>query len=176
MNTNTEAEAQVEEISGVSCIYKQDFFKNMNAQTGIDLENIVYYKGDTHYFIMTAKKQSLLRKGVLKQVSWNSFYHRLYTLNVSFAVEDFPDATKLLSSENVAKDALLSYATEAARFSTDNKLPISEFALNHRNEPDAALFDFTAMYQAEHASKVIERNTYKLLAMLVGDSLFEVHR
>lgn len=36
--------------------------------TGIDLENIVYYKDDTHYFVMTAKKQCLLRLGVLRQV------------------------------------------------------------------------------------------------------------
>lgn len=35
---------------------------------GIDLENIVYYKDDTHYFVMTAKKQCLLRLGVLLQV------------------------------------------------------------------------------------------------------------
>ena len=42
---------------------------------GIDLENIVYYKDDTHYFVMTAKKQSLLEKGVILQVdihmTWN---------------------------------------------------------------------------------------------------------
>lgn len=36
---------------------------------GIDLENIVYYKDDTHYFVMTAKKQSLLDKGVILHVS-----------------------------------------------------------------------------------------------------------
>lgn len=35
---------------------------------GIDLENIVYYKDDTHYFVMTAKKQCLLQLGVLRQV------------------------------------------------------------------------------------------------------------
>lgn len=35
---------------------------------GIDLENIVYYKDDTHYFVMTAKKKSLLKKGVIKKV------------------------------------------------------------------------------------------------------------
>lgn len=35
---------------------------------GIDLENIVYYKDETHYFVMTAKKKSLLKKGVIKQV------------------------------------------------------------------------------------------------------------
>lgn len=36
------------------------------------MENIVYYKDDTHYFVMTAKKESLLKKGVLKAVS---LYH-----------------------------------------------------------------------------------------------------
>jgi len=36
---------------------------------GIDLENIVYYKDNTHYFVMTAKKQSLLEKGVIRNVS-----------------------------------------------------------------------------------------------------------
>ena len=35
---------------------------------GVDLENIVYYKDDTHYFVMTAKKQSLLEKGVILHV------------------------------------------------------------------------------------------------------------
>lgn len=37
--------------------------------SGIDLENIVYYKDNTHYFVMTAKKQSLLDKGVILNVS-----------------------------------------------------------------------------------------------------------
>lgn len=39
------------------------------AFLGIDLENIVYYKDNTHYFVMTAKKQSLLDKGVIINVS-----------------------------------------------------------------------------------------------------------
>jgi len=41
---------------------------------GIDLENIVYYKDDTHYFVMTAKKQSLLEKGVIRHVGINFSY------------------------------------------------------------------------------------------------------
>lgn len=61
-------EASVEEISGVAFIFNQKFFKDLTEQTGIDLENIVYYKDDTHYFVMTAKKISLLDKGVLIQV------------------------------------------------------------------------------------------------------------
>ena len=68
INRNTTAEASVEEISGVAYIFNQKFFKDLNAETGIDLENIVYYKDETHYFVMTAKKYSLLNKGVLRQV------------------------------------------------------------------------------------------------------------
>ena len=69
INRNTTAEASVEEISGVAFIFNQKFFKDLNAKTGIDLENIVYYKDETHYFVMTAKKKSLLDKGVLITVS-----------------------------------------------------------------------------------------------------------
>ena len=36
--------------------------------TGIELENLVYYRDETHYFVMTAKKPSLLAKRVLKKV------------------------------------------------------------------------------------------------------------
>ena len=69
VNHRTKEEAAVQEISGVAFIFNQKFFKDLYDDTGIDLENIVYYKDDTHYFIMTAKKDSLLKKGVLKKVN-----------------------------------------------------------------------------------------------------------
>lgn len=69
INRNTQLEARVEEISGVAYIFNQKFFKDLNQQTGIDLENIVYYKDETHYFVMTAKKHSLLNKQVLRKVN-----------------------------------------------------------------------------------------------------------
>ena len=59
----TEAEGQIEEISGVAFIFNQKFFNDLFEAKGIDLENIVYYKDETHYFVMTAKKQSLIDKG-----------------------------------------------------------------------------------------------------------------
>ena len=67
-NNRTTAEAVVEEISGVAFVYKQDFFNNLYEELGIALENIVYYKDETHYFVMTTKKHSLLDRGVLKKV------------------------------------------------------------------------------------------------------------
>ena len=55
----------MDEISGVAFIFNQKFFNDLNEELGIGLENIVYYKDETHYFVMTAKKDSLVRKGVL---------------------------------------------------------------------------------------------------------------
>ena len=68
-NKRTTAEAVVEEISGVAFVYKQDFFNNLYEELGIALENIVYYKDETHYFVMTTKKHSLLDRKVLKKES-----------------------------------------------------------------------------------------------------------
>ncbi len=70
VNKNSQQEAAMEEISGVAFIYNQQFFQELKDKTGIDLENIVYYKDDTHYFVMTAKKKSLLEKGVIMTVSF----------------------------------------------------------------------------------------------------------
>ena len=74
-NRRTTAEAVVEEISGVAFVYKQDFFNNLYEELGIALENIVYYKDETHYFVMTTKKHSLLDRGVLLKVPSNYLSH-----------------------------------------------------------------------------------------------------
>ncbi|XP_058501711.1 protein-methionine sulfoxide oxidase mical3a isoform X20 [Solea solea] len=153
INRNTTAEAKVEEISGVAFIFNQKFFQDLREATGIDLENIVYYKDDTHYFVMTAKKQSLLEKGVI--------------------LHDYADTEMLLSRANVDQVALLSYAREAADFSTSHQLPSLDFAINHYGQPDVAMFDFTCMYASENAAMVRQRNGHKLLVALVGDSLLE---
>ena len=68
VNSYTKQESAVPEISGVAYIYRQNFFNDLADKYGIFLENIVYYKDETHYFVMTAKKHSLLGKGVLKKV------------------------------------------------------------------------------------------------------------
>ncbi|XP_062384084.1 protein-methionine sulfoxide oxidase mical3b [Sardina pilchardus] len=153
INRRTRAEAQAQEISGVAFIFNQSFFQELRAHTGIDLENIVYYKDDTHYFVMTAKKQSLLKKGVI--------------------LRDYADTEQLLSRANVDQNALLSYAREAADFSTNHQLPVLDFAINHYGQPDVAMFDFTCMYASENAALVRQRGEHSLLLTLVGDSLLE---
>lgn len=94
--------------------------------------------------------------------------------NYSLFLQDYADTAKLLAPENVDKDALQMYAREAADFSTEYMLPQLEFAVNHYGQPDVAMFDFTSMFAAENASRVVERHGHKLLQILVGDSLLEV--
>nr|XP_061825780.1 F-actin-monooxygenase mical2b-like isoform X1 [Nerophis lumbriciformis] len=153
VNRNTTAEAKVEEISGVAFIFNQKFFLELKEETGIDLENIVYYKDNTHYFVMTAKKQSLLYKGVI--------------------INDHVETERLLSSDNVNQEALLSYAREAADFGTNYQLPSLDYAINHYGQPDVAMFDFTSMYASENAALIREKHGHHLLVALVGDSLLE---
>jgi len=79
---------------------------------------------------MTAKKGSLLERGVLRQ--------------------DHTDTRTLLSPENINRVQLLTYARDAAKWTTGLE---QEFALNHYGEPDVAMFDFTSMYAAENACR-----------------------
>ncbi|XP_034033095.1 protein-methionine sulfoxide oxidase mical2b isoform X3 [Thalassophryne amazonica] len=153
VNRNTTAEVKVEEISGVAFIFNQKFFLELKEETGIDLENIVYYKDHTHYFVMTAKKQSLLDKGVI--------------------INDCIETEHLLSNDNVSQEALLSYAREAADFGTNYQLPSLDYAINHYGQPDVAMFDFTSMYASENAALIREKHGHQLLVALVGDSLLE---
>lgn len=81
VNRNTTPEAMVEEFSE-SRIMRQQFFKNLEKAHDIDLENIVYFKDATHYFVMTATKQSLLKRGVLMQVE-------LYTVHVHLSMHSY---------------------------------------------------------------------------------------
>ncbi|XP_060932409.1 F-actin-monooxygenase mical2b [Limanda limanda] len=153
VNRNTTAEAKVEEISGVAFIFNQKFFLELREETGIDLENIVYYRDNTHYFVMTAKKQSLLDKRVI--------------------LNDYMETERLLSPDNVNQEALHSYAREAADFGTNYQLPSLDFAINHYGQPDVAMFDFTSMYASENAALIREKHGHQLLVSLVGDSLLE---
>ncbi|VTJ71866.1 Hypothetical predicted protein [Marmota monax] len=153
VNGRTVEETQVPEISGVARIYNQKFFQSLLKATGIDLENIVYYKDDTHYFVMTAKKQCLLRLGVLHQ--------------------DLLETDRLLGSTNVVPEALQHFARAAADFATHGKLGKLEFAQDAHGRPDVSAFDFTSMLRAESSARVQEKHGARLLLGLVGDCLVE---
>ncbi|KAJ6220064.1 hypothetical protein RDWZM_005876 [Blomia tropicalis] len=130
VNRRTEEEAHCPEISGISRIYNQKWFKDLQIETGIELENLVYYRDETHYFVMTATKASLIKRGVLRS--------------------DYGDSHALLHTNNIDISMLMKYSKDAAEWSS--KLQRLEFALNSSNKPDVALFDFTSMYSATNAS------------------------
>ena len=98
VNDASKEEAYVNEISGVQKQYHQQFFQKLDEAHGIRLENIIYYKDTTHYFVMTATKDSLLNKGVLR--------------------ENHEDRNRLLSPGNVDRQNLAKYAKEACLFAT----------------------------------------------------------
>ena len=80
----------------------------------------------------------------------------------------------LLHPDNVNKSALMDYIRDTCDYCTDYQLPNLRFALNHKNEPDVALFDFTSMFAARSSCHVKERHGKQLLSCLVGDGLLEV--
>ena len=86
-----------------------------------------FLQDETHYFVMTAKKQSLIDKGVI--------------------VENHADTQVLLGAENINQEKLFEYAREAADYATDYQMPHLDFAVNHYGKPDVAMFDFTSMFQ-----------------------------
>ncbi|MCP9261929.1 Protein-methionine sulfoxide oxidase MICAL3 [Dirofilaria immitis] len=141
------------EENGVAYIFNQQFFKDMKEVTGVDLENIVYYKDETHYFVMCAKKQSLLEKGVI--------------------IEDNEDVSLLLSPDNINQEKLCDYAAEAADFATGGNLPSLKYARNHNGSEDIAMFDFTSLFSAQCSVRLVERYDRRLLMSIVGDSLHE---
>ena len=156
VNSGTREEAQVNQISGISKQYHQDFFKEMVQEVGIDLENLVYYRGETHYFVMTALRKCLIEKGVI--------------------LSDHEDRKQLMHPSNVNREKLHSFALEAAKFATgkfSHPIPVTEFALDARGNPDCAIFDFTNLYSARNACQVKVRLGHQLLLGIVGDSLLE---
>ncbi|KAI6653684.1 Protein-methionine sulfoxide oxidase MICAL3-like [Oopsacas minuta] len=153
VNMNTPKENEVSEISGISYTYHQDWFKKLSKEHGIDLENIVYYKDETHYYVMTAKRQSLIKKGVLRK--------------------DYSDAIRLTDPHNINQKKLENFAIESAKYATEGKMPHFEFSKTHQGENDVALFDFTSLFASQHASKIIKRKGKSLLLLVAGDTLIE---
>lgn len=89
-------------------------------------------------------------------------------------IQDCKDVYKLLSADNVNHSRLLKFSKDAADFSTKYQLPHHEFAVNHYNKEDVAMFDFTSIHQAENSSRIFERKGKRLLMCIAGDVLLEV--
>jgi len=119
----------------------------------VDLENLVYYRGETHYLVMTAKRPSLLARGVMK-------------LN-------HPDVKDFLKRDNIDSRQLEAYCRSVATYI---QLPENcEFALNARNMLDVAIFDFSTKRQSSEPFRYVTAgdSTDPLLVCCVGDAVIE---
>ncbi len=103
--------------------------------------------------------------------------HSLNTnISHSHYSQDHNDPKQLLSKSNIDRGCLERFALEATSFATEGALGNVEFERNNRGEKDVALFDFTSLFAAENAARIIERKGQRLLLCLAGDSLIEVSR
>ena len=146
----TAEEKKVKEIAGISYQNHMDFFKALENTHGIDLENIVHFQDETHYFVMTAKKECLIKKGVI--------------------LKDTEDRASLLLSTNIDQQKLKQFAMEAATFSTghfSSPLPCSLQDLHK----DISIFDFSQLQSSKNSCRVMQRRGRRLVLGLVGDSL-----
>jgi len=98
------------------------------------LENLVYYRGETHYFVMTIKKNSLFDRGVFK--------------------EEKSNYEELIDPSNLIEEKLIAVARDTATFVG---IPDTcEIETNHLGKADVQLFDFSQRVQAEECVKYIE--------------------
>ena len=148
-------EGKVEELAGLAFHSQQEYFTSIEKEHGIGLENIVYFKDLTNYFVMTVKKGSLLENGILRK---------------SLDKED------LLSEANKDMAALRMFAVKAAGATTENN-PVKKSArleVTLEDLVDVSIFNFSELYSSAHACRVVERGGRRLLVGLVGDSLMQV--
>ncbi len=91
----------------------------------------------------------------------------------SCIIQDSKNVRELLKRNNVDSEALADFAELAAV--TCSGLPDPEVTMNHHNQKDVALFDFTTMHESENASKILERKGKRLLLCVAGDTLLMVY-
>jgi 2-polyprenyl-6-methoxyphenol hydroxylase-like FAD-dependent oxidoreductase len=131
-NNHAPEELAIREFA-VAQIYNQSMFKEIQDLYNICLENLVYYQGETHYFVMTIKKNSLSDRSVFKEMKTN--------------------IPELLDLSNINEDKLLSVARDTAKFCG---IPDSCEFMTFQDKPDVQLFDFSERIQSDEAIKLVE--------------------
>lgn len=149
VNTHTPAERTLEEFSWAAQ-YNRALFGKLH-DVGVDLENVVYYQDETHYFVMTPTRQCLADFGVIIDNSK-------------------PTMAALLARDNVNPQRL----REFVRHVTDLfNLPRDVPFVDDMN--GAQLFDFSSRTSCQRSCKMHtdKASGKQLLAAVVGDALLE---
>jgi len=132
-NTHTPEEIRLREFA-LASIYHPAYFKEIQEKYKVSLENLVYYQGETHYFVMTIKKNSLIDRDVFKEIR--------------------TEISELVDYRNVKEDQLAALARDIATFCGVPET--NGIVFNHLNKPDVQLFDFSERTQSDEASKLVE--------------------
>lgn len=139
-----------ENIGGRISYLNQGFFQTLHDEHGIELENLVYYKDETHYIVMTPKKACLVKYGVIID----------------------GDAPELLAPTNLDQEKLVAFARTVA---TSQNIPEQlDFVRLAEGRPDVCIFDFSKKAAAVDPSKMIQPSHpghTPLFVCLVGDAL-----
>lgn len=145
--------------TNVASHFARESFARLAASSGLQCENLVYFKDDTHYFVFCPRKAGLLEQGILKA--------------------DAASLTELLRPENIDYAAL---EVAVRRIAGHVGLPQDlRLALRGPN-PDMAVFDFTAKAAVSRAWNILHKSsadasvkkpfTWRsdLLVLAVGDA------
>ncbi|ETP49384.1 hypothetical protein F442_05076 [Phytophthora nicotianae P10297] len=111
---------------------------------GFDLENVVYYRGEMHYLVMTPKRQNLVDFRVVN--------------------EDRPSTTDLVMDDNINNSALHQFVKSIVDFAGIPRK--TDFTR-------VSLFDFSSLTCADKAASILSSHGKKLYVGLIGDSLQE---
>ncbi|KAG7401292.1 hypothetical protein PHYBOEH_002096 [Phytophthora boehmeriae] len=141
-NLGTSEETKVKEFSWTA--HLKSYMLDKMRKIGLDLENIVYYRGEMHYLVMTPKRQNLLDRHVVKVNHHNP--------------------KDLVMNENVNQSALHEFARCVVDFAGIPRR--TEFARVN-------LFDFSARTRADKAANILTSHGKKLYVGLIGDLLLE---
>ncbi|RLN55716.1 hypothetical protein BBJ28_00012418 [Nothophytophthora sp. Chile5] len=141
-NHGTTEEKKVTEFSW-TIQFKQQMFAKMR-EIGVDLENLVYYRGEMHYLVMTPKRQNLLDQKVVKT--------------------NLPNPSDLVNDENINKNVLHEYVKRVVAFvGIPKKADFTRIRV----------FDFSSRTRADKAASILSSQGKKLYVGLIGDSLIE---
>ena len=123
----------------------------LEEKYNIEVENLVYYRGETHYFVTTATRKCLANRNIVK--------------------DNIADVNQYLSKHNVDKNQLELLARDLA---LHVGLENPEFAKKGSGTAaDVQIFDFSSKHMATEPWQVISDGKSEILVGLVGDALIE---
>ena len=154
VNRQSREEMLLREFSLVSYL-NQSKFRLLEETHGIALENLVFFRDQHFYFVMTPKIQSLVSRGVLKSGEGT--------------------AETLLDPPNVCREQLEALGRDVAQFCG---VPADNDYLRMGNRPDIEIFDFSTKTSCAQQCKIAlpsatSFSSSPLFVGIVGDALIE---